>query len=452
MKKKTLLMATQLTTMLLLTLSLAGLALAFTGRASASDGEAQAPEENEVPATLAGIDISFKMDPRLTRGVHMGDRWLSPPTYSINASGSTATIDARVHGVDATGKRVDVEPTWTPADPEMVTVAPTVGSEVTITVRQAGESRLKVSAGGVSRELTVIAMLKDRAIQVEIVQVPVAGTPEAAERAKILGGPTERTSYALGLDLGRRLKQQPVDVAPDLVAQGLRDALVGDKTLLTEDELKAALLAYKSQLQAERMKDQQEQVAERRKELAQSRSELAEKNKTEGEAFLAENKTKEGVVALESGLQYKVLTAGDGPKPTADDTVVCHYRGTLLDDTEFDSSHKRQKPGTFALKRTIQGWREALQLMPAGSKWQLFIPPELAYGVRGTRKIPPNTTLVFEVELISIKGTSDVSARQPKETDSTNRNITGNHRSLPSGSTAFRRSGFVTRVARTLYS
>ena len=143
------------------------------------------------------------------------------------------------------------------------------------------------------------------------------------------------------------------------------------------------------------------------------RKELAEKNKTEGEAFLAENGAREGVVTLESGLQYRVLEEGDGVRPTAEDTVVCHYQGTLIDGMEFDSSHKRGKPGTFALNRVVRGWREALQLMPVGSKWQLFIPPELGYGRRGTRGIPPNATLVFEVELLSIQGPR--ARRQKKE-------------------------------------
>ena len=123
-----------------------------------------------------------------------------------------------------------------------------------------------------------------------------------------------------------------------------------------------------------------------------------------GEEFLAENETKEGVVALPSGLQYKVLQGGTGPKPTATDSVVCNYRGTLLDDTEFDSSYKRGQPATFPVTGVIKGWTEALQLMPVGSKWQLFVPSELAYGERGAGgQIGPNATLIFEVELLSIQ-------------------------------------------------
>jgi FKBP-type peptidyl-prolyl cis-trans isomerase FklB len=132
--------------------------------------------------------------------------------------------------------------------------------------------------------------------------------------------------------------------------------------------------------------------------------EAADKNKAEGEAFLAANKSKEGIVTLPSGLQYKILTEGKGPKPTAADTVVCNYRGTLINGTEFDSSYKRGEPATFPVGGVIKGWTEALQLMPVGSKWQLFIPSGMAYGERGAgADIGPNATLIFEVELISIQ-------------------------------------------------
>jgi len=143
---------------------------------------------------------------------------------------------------------------------------------------------------------------------------------------------------------------------------------------------------------------------EMRAKQAQATKELAEKNKQAGEAFLAENKKKDGVVTLPSGLQYKILKAGDGPKPSAEDTVVCQYRGTLIDGKEFDSSYKHNQPATFPVNRVIKGWTEALQLMPTGSKWQLFIPPDLGYGDRGAgADIPPDATLIFEVELVSIK-------------------------------------------------
>jgi len=253
-----------------------------------------------------------------------------------------------------------------------------------------------VTADGVSRDLTVKAVQNEDSLLVEIAQVPPAGTPEGEQRARILGGQTERTGYALGVDFGRKLTQHLAEVDADSLVQGLTDAL-GGKTLLTEAELRAALVAFQGQQQAKQPKEGDEGRVE-------SRKGLAEKNRSEGEAFLAENKTKEGVVTLDSGLQYKVLAAGDGAKPTVDDKVVCNYRGTSVDGREFESSYKRQKPATFALRKVIQGWREALQLMPVGSKWQLFIPANLAYGARGSRGgIGPNQTLVFEVELLSIR-------------------------------------------------
>jgi FKBP-type peptidyl-prolyl cis-trans isomerase len=208
--------------------------------------------------------------------------------------------------------------------------------------------------------------------------------------APALATDKEKASYALGLNIGRGLSKQPVDLDSAAVARGLKDGLSGTKPLLTEPEIAADL----AQLQ-----DQVKKASEAKMQ------ELAAENQKAGAAFLAENKSKEGVVALPSGLQYKVLTAGTGPKPTAADTVVCQYRGTLLDGTEFDSSYKRGQPATFAVGRVIKGWTEALQLMPVGSKWQIFIPAELAYGERGAGNvIPPNATLVFEVELVSIQG------------------------------------------------
>jgi hypothetical protein len=151
---------------------------------------------------------------------------------------------------------------------------------------------------------------------------------------------------------------------------------------------------------------------------------LSEKNRRTGEAFFAANLKKAGVVTLPSGLQYKILKAGGGKKPKSDDTLECHYRGTLVDGTEFDNSYKRNQPATFALNKTIKGWSEALQLMPIGSKWQLFIPPQLAYGDRGAAGvIGPNATLIFEVELISIKDSSSAAARAPQKQDATKSDV-----------------------------
>jgi FKBP-type peptidyl-prolyl cis-trans isomerase FklB len=200
----------------------------------------------------------------------------------------------------------------------------------------------------------------------------------------------QKASYALGMKIGGDLKRQGVGASVDatLTARGLKDALAGSKLLLTEDQEKAAL----TQLQTE-VRTAQEAKSH----------EAGAANRKVGDAFLAENKSKEGVVTLPSGLQYKILTAGTGPKPTASDTVSCNYRGTLISGKEFDSSYKRGQPVSFPVSGVIKGWTEALQLMPVGSKWQLFIPADLAYGDRGAgADIGPGETLIFEVELISI--------------------------------------------------
>jgi FKBP-type peptidyl-prolyl cis-trans isomerase FklB len=211
----------------------------------------------------------------------------------------------------------------------------------------------------------------------------------AAQERPVPNSPKERLSYALGMDLGNQLRRQSVEVDPNVFVSGLKDALSGGKTLLTEEEVRAAISALQNEL---------------RRRQAEAAKVVGEKNKAEGEAFLAQNKGKEGVVTLESGLQYKILKAGEGKKPAAGDTVVCNYRGTLIDGTEFDSSYKRNQPATFQVTGVIKGWTEALQLMPVGSKWQLFVPSNLAYGERGAGGvIGPNATLIFEVELVSIK-------------------------------------------------
>ncbi len=193
----------------------------------------------------------------------------------------------------------------------------------------------------------------------------------------------------VGTGLGANLKKQSIEFDPNLVSQGLKDALAGAKTRLTQEEAQAVLKEVQTAVQ----KQQQEKMKE-----------ASDKNKTDGEAFLAANKSKEGVVTLPDGLQYKILNAGTGPKPTASDSVVCNYQGTLINGTVFDSSYKRGQPATFGVGQVIKGWTEALQLMPTGSKWQLFIPPALAYGERGAgADIGPNATLIFEVELLSIQ-------------------------------------------------
>jgi FKBP-type peptidyl-prolyl cis-trans isomerase len=211
---------------------------------------------------------------------------------------------------------------------------------------------------------------------------------EAQEEAN-LKTQKERLSYSIGVNAGKSLKSMEINLDLELVIQALRDAYSGSKLLMSEEEIRNVLIAY----QKERLEKQ-----------AEATKLLAEKNKKEGDAFLAENKTKEGVVTLASGLQYKIIKAGEGNKPNDGDTVRVHYRGTLIDGTEFDSSFRRGKPASFRLGNVIAGWTEALKLMPVGSKWQLFIPPDLAYGTRGTgRAIGPNATLIFEVELLAIE-------------------------------------------------
>jgi FKBP-type peptidyl-prolyl cis-trans isomerase FklB len=200
----------------------------------------------------------------------------------------------------------------------------------------------------------------------------------------------DKVSYAVGINLGRGIHKEAVDVDPEILARGLRDGLSDAKPQMTDEEVQATLTEL------------QKQVTARQQEL---RQQAIEKNKKAGEAFLASNKDKPGVVVLPSGLQYKILEPGTGPKPAASDSVVCNYRGTLIDGTEFDSSYKRGQPATFPVGQVIKGWTEALQLMPVGSKWQLFIPSDLAYGERGTNGGPvgPNETLIFEVQLVSIQ-------------------------------------------------
>jgi FKBP-type peptidyl-prolyl cis-trans isomerase FklB len=199
---------------------------------------------------------------------------------------------------------------------------------------------------------------------------------------------SEKLSYAIGVQVAEGIKSQGIEVSAEIVAKGVRDALGGAKLLLSEEEIRAAI----GKLEAEMRRKQEE-----------SRTAMLEKNKQAGEAFLAENAGKEGVVSLPSGLQYKILTAAEGRKPAETDTVVCHYRGSLINGTVFDTSYG-STPATFAVKDVIPGFREAVMLMPVGSKWQFFIPANLAYGERGAGNvIEPNSMLIFEIELISIQ-------------------------------------------------
>ena len=210
---------------------------------------------------------------------------------------------------------------------------------------------------------------------------------QCAQEPTDLNTEKDKVSYGIGVSVAKNFKQQGVEVDMNMMIKGMKDELSGKKLLMSEDELRKTMTAYQQELRQKQM---------------QKRKVAALDKKKEGDAFLAENKKKEGVVTLPNGLQYKILKASEGKKPTAEDTVEVKYRGTLIDGKEFDSSGAATR--TFKVKEVIPGWREALQLMPVGSKWQLVVPSDLAYGERGTGQvIGPNATLIFEVELVDIK-------------------------------------------------
>ena len=239
---------------------------------------------------------------------------------------------------------------------------------------------------------TVLALA---AICVALASVPATAqkskTPKkapAAAKTAALKTTNDSVSYAIGTVVGNNLKQQEIELNVDLLTQGMSDVLADKNTALTMEQVQTILEAFK-----ERMV--QGQIAKNR--------ELAAANKRAGEAFLAENKNRPGVVTLPSGLQYEIITEGTGAKPKATDKVTTHYKGTLLNGTTFDSSYDRGEPASFQLDQVIQGWTEALQLMSTGSKWRLFVPSDLAYGEGGAQgKIEPNSTLIFEVELLQV--------------------------------------------------
>jgi FKBP-type peptidyl-prolyl cis-trans isomerase FklB len=208
----------------------------------------------------------------------------------------------------------------------------------------------------------------------------------------------DKVSYAIGLNVGLNFKKQNVDLNPDLFAQALKDAQAG-KPQMTTDQVRETMTAFE-------------------KDMVEKQKQAGEKNRAEGEKYLAENKKKEGVKTTASGLQYKVIKEGSGASPAAADTVTVNYRGTLIDGTEFDSSYKRGEPASFPVSGVIKGWTEALQLMKKGSKYQLFIPSALAYGERGAGgDISPNSTLIFEVELMDIKPAAAASSPAPAGKD-----------------------------------
>lgn len=216
-----------------------------------------------------------------------------------------------------------------------------------------------------------------------------AGKPESVP---------DRASYAIGYNFGRQFKQNDIAINNDLLMKGLRDALGGGQASLTDEEMQTAMQAFQQTVM--------QQQAEKQKMMG-------EKNKAEGEAFLAKNKERAEVKTTASGLQYEVMKEGEGPQPKATDTVTVHYKGTLMDGTEFDSSYQRGEPATFPLNGVIAGWTEGVQLMKVGSKYKFFIPAALGYGEQGAGGvIGPNAPLIFEVELISI-GKPQVQEEEP---------------------------------------
>jgi FKBP-type peptidyl-prolyl cis-trans isomerase len=227
----------------------------------------------------------------------------------------------------------------------------------------------------------------------------LAPTLAAAQAPAAPGGikdPTAQASYAIGFNFGSQMKKDGVTIDPTLMTRGIQDALSGAKPALTDDQMSEVMGAL------------QKTVIEHRRAAAaahqQALAQMGEKNKIEGAAYLKANAAKPGVVTTADGLQYEIITKGTGPKPKATDTVVCNYRGTLIDGAEFDASAKHGGPATFPVSGVIKGWTEALQMMPVGSKWRLVLPAELGYGAAGAgADIGPNAVLIFEVELLSIK-------------------------------------------------
>lgn len=213
--------------------------------------------------------------------------------------------------------------------------------------------------------------------------------PMAAIDAQSLKSDKDKLSYSIGIDLGKNFKRQGIDVNTEALAQGMQDGISGSKQLMTDQQMKEALAKFQKDLMEKR---------------TQEFDKKAKENKKKGEAFLKENKTKEGVVTTSSGLQYKVIKKGTGKKPGKEDTVTVEYTGQLINGEVFDSTEKNGKPATFKLSQVIPGWIEALQLMPEGSVWEIYVPSELAYGSRSVGgPIGPNETLKFKIHLVSVK-------------------------------------------------
>ncbi len=226
-----------------------------------------------------------------------------------------------------------------------------------------------------------------RLLLVAMLSIIISGVCLAGEKPE-LKDEDDRIGYSVGYQIGGDFKQQGVDLNRDLLVKGVQDAMSGTKPLMTREEMRKTLVDLKKRIAADERKRRREE---------------AKKVRREGEAFLAENGKKEGVVTLPSGLQYKVIAQGKGKSPRPNNEVTVNYRGTFIDGSEFDSSYQRGKPSTFRVESVIAGWKEAIPMMKEGSKWQLFIPAELAYGERGALPtIPPNAALIFEVELLRV--------------------------------------------------
>lgn len=226
-----------------------------------------------------------------------------------------------------------------------------------------------------------------------LAQDPAAAAPadQAAAKEKstvTLTNDVDKLSYILGMQIGTSLKNLDTEIKIDLFTAAIQDVMAGREPAMTEEQMKAAMMEFQTKMA-------QQQKEKRQKE--------GEENLIAAKKFLEENAKKEGVITLPSGLQYKVIKAGDGAKPAATDSVTVNYKGTFIDGKQFDSSYDRGTPATFQVNQVVKGWTEALQLMTVGSKWQLFIPPDLGYGEMGNRGIPPNSLLIFEVELIEVK-------------------------------------------------
>ena len=263
--------------------------------------------------------------------------------------------------------------------------------------------------------LALSCLIVISAYPAEEVAKPDANQPQVAAdvnapKPEILKTELEQVSYIIGTQIARNFKSQDVEVNLDALMMGLKDTLEGKQLALSQGEMSKVYMAWQQKMRAK-------QAAKQKKEAVE--------NLAAGTAFLDANKKKEGVKVLPDGLQYKIIKEGTGATPTADDKVKTNYRGTLIDGTEFDSSYKRNRPAEFNVKGVIKGWTEALQLMKVGAKWELFIPPNLAYGERGRPGIPPNSTLIFEIELLDIVKPTQAAkpAPAPKPTQAAKPNV-----------------------------